>query len=129
MAKVTDRPGDAKRDDDAAPPPDEWPELVPLDGPPVPPFPTDALPGVLADMVRDGARVTGTPVDLAACLGLVTVAAAGARRVDVAIGTTHVEPLNLFAMVVAESGTRKGPAQRQMTAPLHAEQAARRQAT
>src|SRR5262249_4774716 len=27
-------------------PPDEWPELVPLDGPPVPAFPVDALPPV-----------------------------------------------------------------------------------
>jgi replicative DNA helicase len=87
-------------------------------------FPVEALPPVLGDRVRDVARVTQTPPDLAGTCGLVTVAAAGARRVDVMIGTTHVEPVNLYALCVAESGTRKTPAQRAMSAPLRAVQAA-----
>jgi hypothetical protein len=107
-----------------------WPDPVPLEGVEVPPFPIDALPTVLADMVRDVAAVTQTPLDLAGSMGLGVLGAAGSRRADVAIGLTsnptHVEPLNLYIACVAASGTRKGPAQRAMSAPLRALERERR---
>jgi hypothetical protein len=96
----------------------DWFEPIPLDALAVPPFPTDQLPTVLRDMVCDVARVTQTPPDLAAVAGLVNIGAIGARRFDVAIGTSHKERINIFGAVVAESGTRKGPAQREMSEPL-----------
>jgi hypothetical protein len=102
----------------------DWSDPLPLDAFAVPPFPVEALPRALGDRVRDVARVTQTPPDLAGTCGLVIVAAAGARRVDVAIGITHIEPLNLYALCVAESGTRKTPAQRAMSSPLRAVQTA-----
>jgi hypothetical protein len=46
------------------------------------------------------------------------VAAAAARRIDVQIGDTHRESLNLYVAAVASSGERKGPALRAMLAPL-----------
>jgi replicative DNA helicase len=107
---------------------DPWPDPLPLDALDVPRFPVDALPQVLANKVRDVARVTQTPPDLAGTVGLATIAASGARRVDVAIGTTHVEPVNLYGACVAESGTRKGPAQRAMSAPLRTVEASLRAA-
>jgi replicative DNA helicase len=88
----------------------------------VPPFPVDVLPPLLADQVREVARVTQTPPDLAGTSGLVVTSASVSRRVDVAIGLpdnpTHLEPLNLFGACVSASGTRKGPAQRAMSRPL-----------
>jgi hypothetical protein len=119
--RTSDEPKDEEARGDAAA---EWLDPLPLDALVVPPFLVEALPRALGDRVRDVARVTQTPPDLAATCGLVTVAAAGARRVDVMIGTTHVEPVNLYALCVAESGTRKTPAQRAMSAPLRAVQAA-----
>jgi replicative DNA helicase len=118
---AADSGGDAARSSD-----DPWPEPLPLDLLDVPGFPLDALPPVLADKVRDVARVTQTPPDLAATSALVAVAAVAARRVDVAIGRTHSEPVNLYAATIAESGTRKGPAQRAISKPLRALQAALR---
>jgi hypothetical protein len=95
-----------------------WSNPLPLDLLEVPRFPVDALPPVLRDQVRDVSRVTQTPPDLAASSGLVVVGSVGARRVDAAVGRTHIEPLNLYGATVAESGTRKGPAQRAMSKPL-----------
>ena len=80
-------------------------------------------PPVLRDQVLDVSRVTQTPPDLAATSAVVVVAAVAARRVDVAIGRTHIEPLNLYGATIAESGTRKGPAQRAISSPLRALQA------
>jgi hypothetical protein len=102
----------------AADDPDIWPDPLPLDAIPVPPFPLEALPPVLAAMVDDVVRVTQTPPDLAGLMVLGVVGFVCSRRVDVAIGSTHIEPLNLYCACVAESGARKGPAQRAVTAPL-----------
>jgi hypothetical protein len=98
--------------------PDAWPDPLSLDALSVPPFPLDALPPVLANMVNDVARVTQTPPDLAGLMALGVIGFVCSRRVDVAIGSTHIEPLNLYCACVAESGARKGPAQRAVTAPM-----------
>jgi hypothetical protein len=105
---------------------DPWPDPLSLDLLDVPGFPTDALPRTLRDRVVDVSRVTQTPPDLAATCGLVVVGSLGARRVDVAIGRTHIEPVNLYGAVISESGTRKGPAQRAMSTPLRAIEASLR---
>jgi Protein of unknown function (DUF3987) len=71
---------------------------------------------VLADVVRDVTRLTQTPPDLAGMMVLGVIGAVSSRRVDVAIGRTHVEPMNLYGAVVSDSGTRKGPALRAVLA-------------
>ena len=66
------------------------PAFAPWDGEPVPlsarrllpPFPVDALPSWVGDMVGALAEFTQTPVDLAGCLALACLAtAAGGRAV------------------------------------------------
>jgi Protein of unknown function (DUF3987)/Bifunctional DNA primase/polymerase, N-terminal/Primase C terminal 1 (PriCT-1) len=99
---------------------DVWPDPLPLDAVAVPACPLDALPPVLADVVVDIATVTQTPVDLAGLGVLTVIGAMGARRIDVAIAQTHIEPLNLFAAVVAGSGERKGPVLRAVLSPVYA---------
>jgi hypothetical protein len=99
-----------------------WPGLVPLDPRPVPPFPVDALPPVLRDFVLDVARVCRVPIDLVAIVVLGVVASVVARRVAVAVGSTHEEPLNLFVAAVGESGERRSPVLRAALAPLYRRQ-------
>jgi hypothetical protein len=128
-ASQSDDPAGARDGDppsDAGGSAEPWSEPLPLDLLDVPRLPVDALPPVLANKVRDVARVTQTSADLAATAGLVVAASVGARRVDVAVGTTHVEPVNLYGAIISESGTRKGPAQRAMSAPLRAMEASLR---
>jgi hypothetical protein len=84
----------------------------------VPAFPLGALPPTLAEVVSDIATVTHTPVDFAALGVLAVLSTLASRRVDVAIGRTHVEPLNLYLMLIANSGERKGPVHRATLAPL-----------
>jgi hypothetical protein len=96
----------------------EWPDPLPLEAAVVPPFPLSALPPTLAEVVSDIATVTHTPVDFAGLGVLAVLSTLVSRRVDVAIGRTHVEPLNLYLMLIANSGERKGPVHRATLAPL-----------
>lgn len=96
----------------------DWPPLEPLAVRQVPPFPTAILPPVLRDMVEAVASTIMVPVELPGTIGLGVVGAALARRVEVQIGRTHQEPLNLYVAPAAESGERKGPALRAMMAPF-----------
>ena len=73
---------------------------------------------MLANQIADVAAATQTPPDLAGTMGLAVLAYLGSRRVDVAVGSTHHEPLNQYCAAIAASGTRKGPAQRAMSKPL-----------
>jgi hypothetical protein len=98
----------------------EWPDPLPLEATPVPPFPVNVLPPILAEVVTDIATVTHTPVDFAALGTLAVMSTLASRRVDVAIGRTHVESLNLYLMLIANSGERKGPVHRATLAPLFA---------
>jgi hypothetical protein len=112
--------GDAGSTTDAT-----WPDVLPLEAALVPPFPVHVLPPVLADVITDIARVTHTPLDFAGLGTLLVVSTLASRRVDVAIGPTlpritHIEPLNLYGMLIANSGERKGPVHRAVLAPLFA---------
>jgi hypothetical protein len=109
-------------DDQAEPDTDatdlEWSDPVSLEAAVVPVFPLSTLPPTLAEVVSDIATVTHTPVDFAALGVLAVLSTLASRRVDVAIGRTHVEPLNLYLMLTANSGERKGPVHRATLAPL-----------
>ena len=97
--------------------PELWSPPIPLETISVPAFPLDALPPPLREHVEDIARAHKVPVDLPAMSALGAVAAAAARRVEVQIGDTHREPLNLYVAGVAGSGERKKAAM-QPLAPL-----------
>jgi hypothetical protein len=99
-----------------------WPDLVPLDPRPVPPFPIDALPPVPRDFVLDVGRVCRVPIDLVAVVVLGVGASVVARRVVVAVGATHQEPTNLYVAAVGESGERRSPVLRAALKPLYRRQ-------
>ncbi len=90
----------------------------------LPPFPIDALPGWVADMVAAVAEATQTPSDLAGCLALACVATAAGGRVVVEVRPGWREPTNLFTVVALPPGARKSTVFTTMTAALLAAQRA-----
>jgi len=96
----------------------EWPAPMPFNTSALPPFPTEALPSVLGAYVSEVARSVCVPADLPALLGLAVVATAAARRCQVNVGLTHIEPMCLFCAVVMESGSGKSAVVPAMRFPL-----------
>jgi hypothetical protein len=82
------------------------------------PFPVDALPASIADMVAAVAEFTQTPPDLAGtvALGVLSACAGGHAVAEVRPGWR--EPVNLFTVVAMPPGSRKSPVFATMTAPL-----------
>ena len=102
----------------AAPPPEDWPELVPLDAPNLPRLDLAHLPGWAGDYASALAADTETPAELAAGMVLVTCASAAARRVRVMVKPGYFEPCNLWTVVALPPGNRKSGVQSAATAPL-----------
>ncbi|MFF2659294.1 YfjI family protein [Kitasatospora sp. NPDC058032] len=84
----------------------------------LPAFPTDTLPGWLADMVAAVAEETQTPADLAGCLALATVATAAGGRVRIQIRGRWQEPTNIYTAVAMDPGSRKSAVFDHMIRPL-----------
>lgn len=102
----------------ATPPPEDWPELVPLDTPNLPRLDLQHLPGWAGDYARAIAADTETPPELAAGMVLVACATAAARRLRVMVKPDYFEPCNLWAVVALPPGNRKSAVQSAATAPL-----------
>ena len=102
----------------AAPPPEDWPALVPLDAPDLPRIDSAHLPAWAGDYARALAADTETPPELAAGMILVTCATATARRLRVMVKPGYFEPCNLWAVVALPPGNRKSAVQSAATAPL-----------
>jgi hypothetical protein len=86
--------------------------------PEAPPFPIDALPGSCRRFVREAAISIGCAPDLVAVplLGLLSSAIGNSRQVQLKRGWK--ESAALFAVVVAEPGDKKTPAQKAALAAL-----------
>ena len=101
------------------PAPEAWDLPVPLGRAHVlPPFPVDALPAWLADMVAGAAEETQTPADLAGCLALAVIATAAGGRVTVSVRGRWREPVNLYTAVALPPGNRKSAVFGLMVEPL-----------
>jgi hypothetical protein len=86
-----------------------------------PSVPLEAFPKPLADYIGTLAKSHQVAADLIAGAVLGMAAAAAAGRAEVAIGNTHVEPLNLYLAPVAPPGERKRVI-RETTFPLEDEE-------
>lgn len=104
-------------------------ELYPLAGPvDLPPFPLEALPPVLGDLVSEVAESVQTPVALPALLALGALSAAGSHvRLWVQAGPLAPEPACLYLAPVLGPSERKSSAFRYLVAPLEAFEAGLRQ--
>ncbi|MFC0436645.1 YfjI family protein [Kutzneria buriramensis] len=110
--------------DDIPPPAEQvevWEPPLPLIGArTLPPFPVDALPGWVADMVAAVAEFTQTPPDLAGCIALAALSTAAGGRSVVEIRPGWEEPTNIYTVVVLPPSARKSPVFRAMTRPIAA---------
>ncbi|GAA2870973.1 hypothetical protein GCM10010472_30400 [Pseudonocardia halophobica] len=84
----------------------------------VPPFPVDALPEWVAEMVLAVAEFTQTPLDLPGCLALAALSTAAGGRAEMEVRPGWHEPLNLYTVVAMPPGSRKSAVFAAMTAPL-----------
>src|ERR1700737_1421873 len=101
----------------------DWPELIPLDTPQVPAFPTEVLPGWQRRLVDAAATETETAPDLGALAVLSAQATALQRKLVVEQRPGFVQPLALWTLSLLKSGGRKSRVFQLATAPLERWQA------
>ena len=97
-----------------------WEQVVPFDMPNVPQFPTYALPSKIKDYVLAVAESTQTPVDMAATAALTVMATCLQGKYKVAAKPDWIEPLNLYALIIAEPSERKSAIVNLMSKPMRA---------
>jgi hypothetical protein len=81
-------------------------------------FPTDVLPPVIRDIIRETSRVTQTPDALGAVVALGILSAAFGGGLLVRSGGGRITPPNLFLLGIARSGTGKSRAFSIVAEPL-----------
>jgi hypothetical protein len=84
----------------------------------VPPFPVDALPDVIENMVTELAEATQTDRAMAATSALTVLAACVGGHAEIQVRRGWREPLCLFTNTVARPGERKSPVQAAMIKPI-----------
>ena len=116
---ATERDQEAPNDEDAREEPD--PEPIPLtQRVDVPPWPVDALPKPVADMVNAEAEATQTDPAMPATAALSALSACTGGHAVIEIRSGWREPLNLYTVAIAEPGERKTPVQQAMVSPIYA---------
>ena len=93
----------------------QWKMPVPFDEVKLPSFPVDALPAPLCDWVKAVAENTETPVDMAAVCALAVLSCTLQGKFIVHAKSGYGEPLNLYILIIANSGERKSPIVNMMT--------------
>ena len=97
--------------------PDEPP--VPLTNTaPLPPFPVDALPGAISDMVHAVAEATQTDPAMPATSALSALSACTGGHAEVEVRSGWREPLCLYTATIAGPGERKSSVQLSMVRPI-----------
>jgi hypothetical protein len=112
--------GNSARPSDDLAEPYEWPEHPHLPGPPEPePFPLDALPPVLRDLVHKVHLSLQVPVELPATLALAVLSASVGGKLVVEVGGTGwSEPVVLYTVVILPPASRKSPVFKIMVRPV-----------
>ena len=98
----------------------KWDEVIPLDERPLLDFPIEVLPDSIRNYCVAVSEATQTPIDMAGVIALSVLALAMQRKYQIAGKTDWIEPLNLYAMVVAEPSERKSAVINQMIKVIHA---------
>lgn len=97
----------------------KWRPPIPFDEVELPHFPVDAFPASLRDWVKSVAKNTATPVDMAAVCTLAVLSCALQGKYAVYAKEGYAEPLNLYILLIANSGERKSAVVRLMTEPIY----------
>lgn len=96
----------------------EWPEPLPLGEVQLTPWPENSFPAPFETFVKELARSTETPIELAAMLTLAAVSTASHKRYQVQIKPDYVEPVNIWSVSVLPPASRKSRVFAEVTAPL-----------
>lgn len=95
-----------------------WEQPIPFGTPILPQFPVEALPNRVKDYVVAVAESTQTPVDMAATAALTVMATCLQGKYKVAAKPDWIEPLNLYALIIAEPSERKSAIVNLMSNPM-----------
>ncbi len=95
-----------------------WQQPIPFIEPPTSPFPVDILPLWLRDFVSALATQNQVPPEMPALLSLAVVAVPASMMYRIKVREGWFEPLNLYTMVILESGTRKSATLRELLSPV-----------
>lgn len=96
-----------------------WKPPIPFEEVKLPSFPAKLLPAPLCDWVKAVAENTETPVDMAAVCALAALSCALQGKFKIFPHSRYDEPLNLYILIIANSGERKSPIVRLMTRPIY----------
>ena len=81
-------------------------------------FPIACFPKIMQDYVEAVAEYTQTPIDMSAVAVLSVVATSIQGKFEIEKERGYTESLNLYCMVVANSGEKKSPVKRIVTKPI-----------
>lgn len=115
--KVVTNPSYIKPDDYNAK--DKWDSIISLDERELLPFPIDVFPDSIKNYVLEVSEATQTPVDMAGVIALSVLALSMQRKYEIEGKHDWIEPLNIYAMVVAEPSERKSAVINQMIKVIH----------
>lgn len=116
--KVKKQPGYIPAAEYNAPATPQWEQPIPFTQHALPPFPVDAFPPALRDYVLAVAETTQTKVDMSATAALAVLALCQQGKFRIKGKDDWIEPLNLFAVIVAEPSERKSAVINFMTHPV-----------
>jgi hypothetical protein len=98
--------------------PDPWETIIPLDALEVDRIDPASLPGIIGEYAQAVARETETPLELAAGMLFVVIAACVQGRIKIQIKAGYSEPLVFWTVAPMPPATRKSQVLKRMTAPL-----------
>lgn len=97
---------------------DHWDPIVPLDALEVDRIDPATLPGIVGEYAQAVARETETPLELAAGMLFVVIAACVQGRVKIQVKAGYSEPLVFWTVAPMPPATRKSQVLKRITAPL-----------
>ena len=102
-----------------APKETQWEQPIPFEEVELPPFPVDALPNRVRPYAEAVAETTQTPVDMAGTAALAVMASCMQGKYLVSAKADWTEPVNLYALMIAEPSERKSAIISHMMKPVN----------
>jgi len=96
-----------------------WEKPIPFDEFNLPGFPIDTLPPLMREYVMGVAETTQTPVDMPATSALAIAAMCMQGKYRIQGKQDWIEPVNLYALNIAEPSERKSAVNAHMTKPVN----------
>lgn len=96
-----------------------WEKPIPFDEFNLPEFPIDTLPPLMREYVLGVAETTQTPVDMPATSALAIAAMCMQGKYRIQGKQDWIEPVNLYALNIAEPSERKSAVNAHMTKPVN----------